>query len=126
MQTQMPFFETPEDALKYSIQSLGGAKAVAPSMWPDKSVENARDYLLACLNSDRAEKLSYSQIIYIFKLAKQIGAHAGFEWFANACEYESNPISLEEQKERATQVLAHAADQLERALNTLNKLSNQR
>lgn len=118
----MPFFETPEDALKSCVQALGGAKSVAPAMWPDKTIENARDYLLACLNPDRNEKLSYTQVIHIFRLAKNVGFHAGFEWFSQACEYDSKPVSIDDQRDRTTQIIANVAETLERALKTLSDL----
>jgi hypothetical protein len=78
MQGELPFYETAEAALTASVQALGGAKAVGSLLWgsADKSVEQAHKLLLDCLNPERSEKLSYSQVIYIFKLAKQAGFHA--------------------------------------------------
>lgn len=122
MQTEMPFFEMPEDALKACIQSLGGAKVVAQTLWPDKTVENARDYLLACLNHDRNEKLSYSQIIYIFREAKRAGFHAGYEYWSQECEYHITPITREEEKERLASVIEQSTKTLSMAISTLERL----
>ena len=122
MQVEIPFFETPEDAIKASVQALGGAKRVAPVLWPDKSIENARDYLLACINHERAEKLSYSQVIYIFREAKAIGFHAGFEWFARECEYEVRPITKAEEVDRLTTVIEESTKTLASSLAALERI----
>ena len=122
MQAEMPFFETAEDALKSCVQALGGAKKVAPELWQDKTIDNARDYLLACLNADRNEKLSYSQMMFIFKKAKQAGYHAGFLWFANHCGYDAQAIDPETQKDRATAAVASAVKALENATSILQGL----
>ena len=39
MQVEMPFYESPEDALKAAVQALGGSKSVGPMLWPDKGVD---------------------------------------------------------------------------------------
>lgn len=98
MQTEMPFYESAEEALKACVSALGGAKVVGAALFPDKTIDNARDYLLACLNHDRPEKLSYSQIIYIFAKAKDAGFHAGFNYFAGACQYAATPVDPEDEK----------------------------
>lgn len=122
MQNEMPFFDMPEDALKASIQALGGAKQVAQKLWPDKTVENARDYLLACVNHDRAEKLSYSQIIFIFREAKRAGYIAGYEYWAHECEFDARPITKAEEVDRLTSVIEQSSKTLASAINTLERL----
>jgi hypothetical protein len=122
MQGEMPFYEDPEQALEACVQALGGAKKVGPMLWPDKGIDNARTYLLACLNSDRPEKLSYSQIVFIFKEARAIGFHAGFEWFAHQCEYEARPITRAEEMDRLTSVIESSSKTLAGALALLERL----
>lgn len=122
MQSEMPFFESPENALKGCIEALGGAKVVGQQLFPDKTIENARDYLLACVNSDRQEKLSASQIIFIFRQAKAIGYHAGFDYWAREAEYEIRPITKAEEVDRLTNVIAEASKNLAGALATLERV----
>lgn len=121
MQTEMPFYESPVDALKACVEALGGAKKVGGKLFPDKTVDGARDYLLACLKDGRPEKLSASQILFIFREAKQAGFHGGWDYWSRDAEYESRPITKAEEVDRLTTVveqstktLAHALDALER------------
>jgi len=122
MQGEMPFFESPEQALEACVQHVGGAKAVGVMLWPDKTVDNARTYLLACLNADRPEKLSMSQMIMVFRLAKQAGYHAGFEFFAHECEYDARPITKAEEVDRLTSVVEQSSKTLSAALATLERI----
>lgn len=122
MQSEMPFYENPEDALRACVEHLGGAKKIGAAMWPDKTVENAREYLLACLNHGRAEKLSYTQIIFIFREAKAAGFHAGFEWWAAQCEYDTRPITKAEEVDRLTAVVEQASKSLSGALAALERI----
>jgi len=122
MQNEMPFYESPEQALEACVQALGGAKKVGPMLWPDKGIDNARTYLLACLNSDRPEKLSYSQVMFIFREAKKIGFHAGFQWFAHQCEYDARPTTRAEEMDRLTAVIEQSSKTLASAMAVLERM----
>lgn len=122
MQTEMPFYESPESALKACVEALGGAKRVGGSLFPDKSVDNARDYLLACLNEGRPEKLGYSQILFIFRSAKQAGFHGGFDYWSREAEYESRPITKAEEVDRLTTVVEQSTKTLSNALQQLERI----
>lgn len=122
MQSEMPFYETPEAAVRACIEQLGGAKKVGAKLFPDKTTENARDYLLACVNETRPEKLSFTQTMFIFREAKSIGFHAGFEWFAHQCEYEARPITRAEEMDRLTNVIESSSKTLAGALALLERL----
>ena len=116
MQNDLPFYESPENALRACVEALGGAKKVGSSLFPDKTIDNARDYLLACLNHDRAEKLTMTQTIFIFRSAKQIGFHSAFDWFSRECEYECRPVSPEEKRDRLADAIETASRVLEMAV----------
>lgn len=122
MQAEMPFFETPEDALKACVQALGGAKVVGSRLFPDKAMENARDYLLACLNPDRPEKLGYSQVIWIFRASKEKGYHGGFDWWSAQCEYEARPVSTAEQADKIGSIIDQATKTLAWAIPKLEQI----
>ncbi len=77
MQAEMPFFDSPEDAIRNAVQQLGGAKQVGPLLWPDKSVDAASRLLLDCLNQSRAEKLEISQVLHIAEVSGAGTASAG-------------------------------------------------
>ena len=122
MQAEMPFFECPEAALRACIEALGGAKKVGAQLFPDKTMENARDYLLACVNPDRQEKLSMSQIIFIFRSAKNAGFHAGFDFWAREAEYEIRPITKAEEVDRLTSVVEQSSKTLALAVAALERI----
>jgi hypothetical protein len=122
MQHEMPFYELPEDAIKASVQSLGGYKAVGPMLWPHKSVEQASKYLMDCLNPDRNEKLDYGELVFIFQRAKASGFNAGFEWFAHQCEYEARAITRAEEVDRLTSVIESSSKTLAGALALLQQM----
>ena len=122
MQAELPFYESPESALKACVAALGGAKKVGEKLFPDKTLENARDYLLACINADRAEKLNYSQIIYIFREAKQIGFHSGWAYWSSAAEYECRPIPPAEEVDRLITVVEQSTKTLAAALSALERI----
>lgn len=122
MQAEMPFFEGPEDALRSAVQALGGAKQVGAMLWPDKTPDSAGRLLLDCLNPSRSEKLDISQVMLILAKAKEKGVHAPFAWLAGEVGYDARPIAREEEVDRVTQVIAHSADTLARAMATLERL----
>lgn len=122
MQNEMPFYEQPEDALKAAIFAIGGTKAVGQMLWKDKSVDQAARYLMDCINQDRPEKLAYTQIIFIFREAKAAGFHAGFEWWAAQCEYDTRPITKAEEVDRLTAVVEQASKSLSGALAALERI----
>lgn len=122
MQESMPFYDTPEEALKAAVSALGGAKKIGQILFPEKSMDIAARYLSDCINEARPEKLSAAHIIYIFRLAKQAGFHAAFDWFANECEYESKPITSAEQEDRQIAIIEETTKALTNALKVLDSI----
>ncbi|MDE2097792.1 MAG: hypothetical protein KGL39_11125 [Patescibacteria group bacterium] len=122
MQDSLPFYESPEEAITACIQALGGAKKVGPMLWPDKTVDASRTLLLDCLNASRKEKLDLSQILFIFKQAKEIGFHAGIQWFCMDAGYEAKPITRAEEVDRLTSVIEQASKTLSSAVQALERV----
>ena len=122
MQSEMPFFESPEAALRACVEALGGAKKVGGLLFPEKTVDNARDYLLACVNETRAEKLGYAQILFVFRLAKQAGFHAGWAYWSAEAEYDSRPVTRADEMDRLTTVVEQTTKTLSAALAKLERM----
>lgn len=122
MQAEMPFYENPESALRACVEALGGAKKVGAALFPDKKIEDARNYLLACVNENRTEKLGYGQILWIFREAKRIGFHAGYDYWSGEAEYESKPVSQAEEIDRLTITIEQSSKTLAAALATLERI----
>lgn len=122
MQNELPFFDGVEQALIACVQALGGAKVVGAKLWPDKSVSDAQVLLLNCLNSLRKEKLEYTQVMFVFREAKEAGCHAPFAWYAGELGYEVKPISVAGEVDRLTSVVEQSSKTLAHALATLERM----
>lgn len=122
MQVDMPFFDSPEDALKAIIQQLGGIKKVGPRLFPDKSVDAAARYLLDCVNADRPEKLSLSQIMLLLRLAHEAGYHTAYAWISGEVGYDIKPITKGEEVDRLTTVVEQSTKTLASALAALERI----
>ena len=87
MQTELPFYECPEEALKAAVAALGGAKIVGAKVFPDKTPDRAAQVLLDCLNPGRSEKLELGQVMMILRMARDAGVHTGMEYIAQRLSY---------------------------------------
>ena len=126
MQSDLPFYEGAEDALRAAVGHLGGAKQVGALLWPDKVPEQAARILLDCLNSGRPEKLDLTQIMLIFRLAKEKGCHSPFAWFCGEIGYESKPITRAEEVDRLTSVVENSSKTLAAAVAALERMTKVR
>lgn len=81
-------FEDFNDALREVVKSLGGAKRVGPQLWPEKTVEQAQQQLLACLNTERKERLTPEQVFYLLKQSREAGFHSAKQWLDIELGYE--------------------------------------
>jgi len=122
MQAELPFYESPEDALRAAVQALGGAKKVGALLWPDLTIDNAGRKLLDCLNTSRSEKLDVSQVMRVFSLARDAGCDEPFLWFAAGIGYEARPVTRDEQVDRLTAVIEASSKTLSTAVAALERL----
>jgi hypothetical protein len=98
MQQQALFFECIEDALAVAIDALGGRKKVACEMWPDLPASQAHNMINACLNAERREKFSPSQVVWLAARAGQVGCHAVMQYMAREGGYaEPQPLEPEDE-----------------------------
>lgn len=122
MQIQMPFYEGPEDALRAAIQALGGAKQVGAAIWPDKTPDAAGRLVQDCLNPSRAEKFDVTQVMFIFRKAKDVGCYSPFVWFAGDLGYDARPVTKAEEADRLTSVVEQASKTLAQAVAQLERI----
>lgn len=122
MQSDLPFFEGPEEALRAAVQHLGGTKKVGAMLWPDKTIDAAGRQLLDCLNPARSEKLDIGQVMFILARGKEAGYHAAFAWVASEVGYESRPITRAEEVDRLTSVIESASTTLANAVSALERV----
>lgn len=90
----MSDLDTFNNALIECVKAAGGSKKVGPLLWPEKTIDQAQRLLLACMNEERAEKLSPDQALLVMRLAKDAGCHSGIEFMCRVLSY-SKPTPIE-------------------------------
>ena len=98
MTDQIPLFcEDLNDAIRQTVQALGGMKRVGADMRPELPADQAGRWLGDCLNPDRRERLDPQQLSWIRRRARQAGVHilAAFE-AADAGYAQPQPLEPED------------------------------
>lgn len=110
------------EALIEAVKAAGGSKAVAIALWGSAAgVDVVQRKLLACLNPERAEKLSLDEVLAVMRLGRQHGCHAPMQFLSRALSYaEPQPIQprdeadeLRRQFIESTRALAAMAARIE-------------
>lgn len=90
-----------DSALMACVQALGGAKEVGVMLRPEyeEDPDKAARWLLACLNPNRDEKLSWQQTFHIMRKARDAGVHVAMAYIAQNIGYaDPQPIEPEDEK----------------------------
>ena len=93
-----------EDAVGTAVQALGGAKKVAQLLWPalaESNPQTAYTRLKHCLNAEKSDKLSLSELLLIARKARDAGEHSIAKYFAQNVGYDFVPLDAEEIERRA-------------------------
>lgn len=99
MTDQIPLFvEDYNEAIRATVQALGGFKRVGSEMKPDMAVDAAGRWLADCCNGDKREKLSPNELAYIRRRARVENVHilASFE-MREAGYADPQPITPEDE-----------------------------
>ncbi len=75
MEQELLFHERIEDAIA-AVADRIGRKRLAKELWPDKSERDAHNLFDACLNPERKERFSPSQLMFLAKRGRGAGYHA--------------------------------------------------
>jgi alpha-galactosidase len=108
-----------EEALRTSVDALGGLQAVGYMLKRDIDPVLSGQWLAHCLTRTKRDKLSLTQIVLIFREAKVIGQHAGFEMLAKHCGYLVTAIS------DPAEEIVDLAKRAEQAANEAGELSRE-
>lgn len=75
------FVEDLNEAIRATIQALGGFKTVGAELRPEKSAVDAGKWLTDCLNDNKRDRLDPEQLAFIRRKARAAGCHilASFE-----------------------------------------------
>lgn len=124
MAEQPPLFvETIYDALRSIVAHIGGPKAAGHALRPDMPLEDARVWILNCCNPERPEKFDATQIIMLFRLAREAGWHVAKHYFDAETGYvPSEPADPKVEQEKLVATIEHATQELHRAVDALDKL----
>lgn len=123
MDQEALFYETVNDALDACVKACGGAKVVACKLWPDKTPDAAHRLLLACLNEGRAEKLNPDQVIFVLKIARERGFHAGMNYFAREVGYtDPKPVEPEDERARLQREFIEAQKSMQRLAERMERV----
>lgn len=68
-----------QEAIAQSVDAAGGASVVGPLLWPDKDRKSATRLMNACLSPIHRERVSPTQMLQIFKLARAKGCTVGID-----------------------------------------------
>lgn len=99
MDQESLFHERVEDAIGAVADRLG-RKRVACKLWPDKSERDAHNLFDACLNPERRERLTPSQMVFVARLGRDGGYHGVMVFLARDLGY-SEPVALNPEDESA-------------------------
>lgn len=125
-QGEMPFFDSPEDALRAAVQLLGGAKQVGAKLWGELSPESAGRKLLDCLNTGRPERLTLGQSMRVLQWARDAGHHAPMLWICAEVGYEAKPLVRAEELDRLADVLEQSCKTMAATMATIERLQRVR
>ena len=81
-EAQIPMFvDDLNEAIRATINALGGMKAVGVELKPERPAIEAGKWLADCLNPSKADKIGPEQLAYIRRKARAAGCHilAAFE-----------------------------------------------
>lgn len=119
---ELELFDSFEEALGGVVLALGGAKKVGAMLWPDLPIERAAQNVRDRLNSDRRERFSPQQVVFLLRQAREAGYHAAMRWLAGECGYvaprpaerDAQKAELQLQFVRAAQLVARIGEQIKR------------
>ena len=124
MTDQIPLFvEDYYEAIRATVQGLGGFKRVGADMKPDLAVDAAGRWLADCCNPEKREKLSPTELAYLRRRARQAGVHVLAAFEMRDAGY-GDPLPLEPEDERAAlqREFVQQTKALERMLARLQSL----
>lgn len=116
--------KTPEEALRASVEAIGGLQVVGHGLKPDVDPALAGHWLGHCLTAAKRDKLSLSQIVHVFRGAHGEGEHDGFAVFAKLCGYTVSPVGLDAELAEVVKRVRAVKEEAEQAFADLASLTD--
>lgn len=99
--SQIPLFvEDYAEALRATLNALGGFKRVGAELKPDMAVDAAGRWLADCCNADKRDHLTPDQLAFIRRKARQANVHVLAAFEMREAGY-GDPQPVEPEDERA-------------------------
>lgn len=118
------FYETLTDALRATVDALGGPKVVGQSLWPEKGTDEARRLLLDCLNPDRAQRLDPDRLVLLMKMARAKGIHTAIGWILDELGYAKPvPVDPDDQQSDLMRQYIRSVEQQKQLVDRLARLN---
>jgi hypothetical protein len=122
-------YESLNQALIDAVKALGGSKQVGHKLWPEKTVDAAQRHLLACLNEDKAERLTPDHLMLLLRMARDKGHHTPFFYVCGNLGYsEPQPINPKDELAELIREFMESrkadsqkAEQIERAIASIQR-----
>ncbi|HEY9096438.1 MAG TPA: hypothetical protein VIN35_11885 [Hydrogenophaga sp.] len=111
MADQVPLFvEDYNEAIRATVQALGGFKKVGAEMKPDLAPDAAGRWLADCCNDAKREKLAPTELAYLRRRARIEGVHILACFEAREAGYaDPQPITPEDEKAKLEREFITAA-----------------
>lgn len=116
------FHESIHEALRATIAALGGSKAVASMLWPEKPVDEATRHLLDCLNPERAARLDPDHLLLLLKLARSKGCHIAMSWIAGDVGYTVQPVEPEDEDAELQRQFVTAVEHVDELVRRMERI----
>lgn len=121
------FYEDVFEVVRAAVQHAGGAKVVAPKLWPTKPVLQAQKELLDCLNRESPRKLCIEELLTVLRLAKEAGFHQAKHWIDETLGYQPTPPQDPKiERDRLAEEIARAADNFQNLQRAVERLVDPR
>lgn len=95
------FYDSIEDALRATVEMMGGAKRVGTTLWPAKEAVAAQQQMLNCMDPGKPHKLALEELMLIARMAREREIHILGKFIAEALDYEFRVITPEDKAQKA-------------------------
>jgi hypothetical protein len=125
MSAQIPlWFDSYEDAIRATIQALGGFKPVAKLLRPAQPTDAAARWLHDALNTDRRDKLDVHDLALIRQEARRRGVHTLAAYEMREAGYaDPQPLVIEDEAARLQREFIEAVKGLDAIRNRMDQLT---
>ena len=111
-----------DDALRSVVEGVG-PKKIAGEVFPGEPIQRAAQRLFHCLDPERGEKLSLSQVAMILRRGRDAGCHVGMAWLCENSGYQCpKPVEPEDRQAELQREFVDAQQKMEALVKRMERL----